>query len=240
MALTNCPECNKEISDKANSCPGCGFPINEKNNLVIKEKEEILVFPRLPENLQIGKQIVNWKQDAGIKGEFQRDENVIENIPTGKVNVILHTHGISLTSDWYLTFVEIHNSQIIDLKTTTRAELVNLDKSVIGRAAVGGLILGPLGAIIGGMSGVGSKEKLKDVSYLIINYWDLKTKLPQTLLIRGEKINISSFITRYKKETEINQQQKRRAEMNKGCLGVIIIPLIITFSYLTINYLINL
>lgn len=28
MALINCPECNKEISDKAKSCPNCGCPIN--------------------------------------------------------------------------------------------------------------------------------------------------------------------------------------------------------------------
>lgn len=28
MALVSCPECGKEISDKASSCPNCGFPIN--------------------------------------------------------------------------------------------------------------------------------------------------------------------------------------------------------------------
>lgn len=28
MALINCPECGKEISDKANACPNCGYPIN--------------------------------------------------------------------------------------------------------------------------------------------------------------------------------------------------------------------
>ncbi len=28
MALIKCPECGKEISDKANSCPSCGYPIN--------------------------------------------------------------------------------------------------------------------------------------------------------------------------------------------------------------------
>lgn len=31
MALINCPECNKEISDKANNCPNCGYPINYNN-----------------------------------------------------------------------------------------------------------------------------------------------------------------------------------------------------------------
>ena len=27
MALIECPECNKEVSDRAISCPHCGFPI---------------------------------------------------------------------------------------------------------------------------------------------------------------------------------------------------------------------
>lgn len=28
MALIKCPECDKEVSDKASSCPNCGYPIN--------------------------------------------------------------------------------------------------------------------------------------------------------------------------------------------------------------------
>mgnify|MGYP000308901138 FL=1 len=31
MALIKCPECGKEISDKAASCPNCGFPITQRN-----------------------------------------------------------------------------------------------------------------------------------------------------------------------------------------------------------------
>lgn len=27
MALINCPECDREVSDKAPTCPGCGVPI---------------------------------------------------------------------------------------------------------------------------------------------------------------------------------------------------------------------
>ncbi|MDR0834688.1 MAG: zinc-ribbon domain-containing protein [Candidatus Symbiothrix sp.] len=30
MALINCPECGKEISDKALQCPQCGCPINSE------------------------------------------------------------------------------------------------------------------------------------------------------------------------------------------------------------------
>lgn len=31
MSLINCPECGKEVSDKAESCPNCGYPISKNN-----------------------------------------------------------------------------------------------------------------------------------------------------------------------------------------------------------------
>jgi len=33
MAIVACPECSKEISDKAQSCPNCGAPQEKKQNL---------------------------------------------------------------------------------------------------------------------------------------------------------------------------------------------------------------
>lgn len=41
MALISCPECGKQISDKAVSCPNCGNPINQQN-----QQEEYLCCPR--------------------------------------------------------------------------------------------------------------------------------------------------------------------------------------------------
>jgi hypothetical protein len=32
MALINCPECNNKVSDQANSCPQCGYPIAGKGS----------------------------------------------------------------------------------------------------------------------------------------------------------------------------------------------------------------
>lgn len=29
MALIHCPECDKEVSDRAKACPNCGFPIED-------------------------------------------------------------------------------------------------------------------------------------------------------------------------------------------------------------------
>tara|TARA_R110002096_G_scaffold387642_1_gene581849 strand:+ start:114 stop:335 length:222 start_codon:yes stop_codon:yes gene_type:complete len=41
MAIINCPECNNKVSDKAESCPNCAFPINQKPtiNKVTESKE---------------------------------------------------------------------------------------------------------------------------------------------------------------------------------------------------------
>lgn len=43
MALINCPECGKEISDKAISCPSCGCPINQQST---NSNEEYLCCPK--------------------------------------------------------------------------------------------------------------------------------------------------------------------------------------------------
>lgn len=40
MALIKCPECGKEISDKADSCPECGCPIQAKEECLISEEVE--------------------------------------------------------------------------------------------------------------------------------------------------------------------------------------------------------
>ena len=39
MGIINCPECGKQISDKAISCPGCGFPMKKNRTLNSKVKK---------------------------------------------------------------------------------------------------------------------------------------------------------------------------------------------------------
>lgn len=46
MALINCPECGKEVSDKAKVCINCGYPINEKIGElkeIAGEEKEVLI-----------------------------------------------------------------------------------------------------------------------------------------------------------------------------------------------------
>lgn len=39
MALIACPECGKQISDKAESCPGCGYKFKPLEAMTIRPKE---------------------------------------------------------------------------------------------------------------------------------------------------------------------------------------------------------
>ncbi len=236
MALINCPECDKQISDKAISCPNCGVPITKEildTEKSIDEKMEILPFPNLPQNLDIGKQITNWAFDAAFDGFWDGRENTLSVLPSGKVTVLLHTHGIQIMSG--LNFYPIHNSQIISLKTVSKEELVKTDKSVIGRAVVGGLILGPLGAIVGGMSGIGSKEKFIDKQYFIINFWDITTQSAQSILISStEKTKMNSFILRQEKENSLNITQGREPEPNTTPIWAIVCIIVFVISIVVI------
>ena len=52
MALIQCPECGKEVSDKAGKCPHCGYPLEElekKEPVKEKKKSEVLEKTRKEE-----------------------------------------------------------------------------------------------------------------------------------------------------------------------------------------------
>jgi len=63
-------------------------------------------------------------------------------------------------------------SQIKRLQVLKEEQLVEKEKSVIKRAVVGGLLLGPVAAIVGGISGVGTKKTKDKQNFLSIDYKD--------------------------------------------------------------------
>ena len=153
MALITCPECGKQISDKAHACPNCGLPLSQDTQIIVPEtKEEVNTTEQIipcpesfPADLRIGQQITNWTFDAAFEGIYSQAENTITSIPSGKVQVLLHTHGVRVFGG--LNMFDIHNSQIINIIKTSSAQLVQTNKSVIGRAVVGSVIMGPLKAL---------------------------------------------------------------------------------------------
>lgn len=195
MALVQCPECSKEISDKATSCPNCGMPINAVSKTIDSNLNvPVLEYPDLPDDLSIGKGKMR-NPDCFVKGYYESSSG--GDFDTGKLSMWLHEKGLGIYRSVYITpLLEINYSQIISIDSVRGEEIIK-NKSVLGRAAAGGLLFGPLGAVVGGMSGL---KSVNAYPYMIILvYWDTYTKKPKTfslLTINNSKV----FIERLLKE----------------------------------------
>lgn len=90
MALINCPECNKQISDKATACPNCGYPINEKQ---LSELKYNVILTELLNDCDKIKLIGSIR---GIKGwGLAETKNIIENPPQVIFNNMDYDSAIS-------------------------------------------------------------------------------------------------------------------------------------------------
>lgn len=65
---------------------------------------------------------------------------------------------------------DLNYSQITDIFYGVETDIVNVSKSSIGRAVAGGLLFGGVGAVVGAVSGTGTKEKKEHHFYFIISY----------------------------------------------------------------------
>jgi hypothetical protein len=203
MALITCLECSKEISDKASTCPNCGYPINEADKL--KKQADMgcikLTCPVFPKDLSIGKQVTSgWSNDVSTSGYFNASENVLHDITDGKIRLLLFEKGIRVTNVLFSPIMDIHVTQLIDIIKTNDIELVEKEKTVIGRAVAGTLLFGPFWGIIGGMSGVGSKKVIKSKYIIIVNFWDIKSREPKSMLMRSDDEIVDLFISRCKRD----------------------------------------
>lgn len=71
MALIKCPECGKEISDKANACIHCGYPLNEqKEDFGIREKSLLDEDTLINEIRKIGDNALKSMEEKKVRSPF--------------------------------------------------------------------------------------------------------------------------------------------------------------------------
>lgn len=92
MALIKCPECGKEISDMAKSCPNCGFPINRDKTGDYIEKVEGVIKKGIS-NIESTTTFVKDKADK-ISTEYKINKNSEDRIKTKIVSINKKKIGI--------------------------------------------------------------------------------------------------------------------------------------------------
>lgn len=107
-------------------------------------------------NLLDGLQLVNPKSSLILT--FNNEYFIIEELGNkGFKPIMLNTFKIPI-------------KKIKDTLITTEREFVEKSKSVLGRGVAGGLLFGPAGLVLGGLSGIGKKQKTITNYFYIISF----------------------------------------------------------------------
>lgn len=101
--------------------------------------------------------------------------------------------------------VKLNYEQIVAAEVITEREIIESGKSTVGRALVGGVLLGSLGAIVGGMSGIGNKTKSSKHYFLVVNYKSSNSEEAKALSfeIVGASLHWDSFVKELKTKIKV-------------------------------------
>ena len=106
----------------------------------------------------------------------------LEGFPKTATKAILDKENMNIT----FSQIGLKNTVCIPISSITNAETHTekelKEKSVLGRAAVGGLLFGGAGAVVGAISGASPKEK--NIHYMTLSYIDNNEE--KTLLFKIE------------------------------------------------------
>ncbi|WLF70483.1 hypothetical protein Q6375_05705 [Clostridium septicum] len=133
-------------------------------------------------------------------------ENLIVNLTLKEDLLEIKSKNVSNVPDIKLPYVQILSADCI-----TEREIVKESKNVVGRAVVGGILLGPLGSIVGGMSGVGDKTHSAPKYFIVINY---KNKKEELKVLSFEVVGFSIW-SKFIKELKNNIVNNANCESNE-------------------------
>lgn len=133
------------------------------------------------------------KKGSIISDYFKLTDNLGVYKNGDMVDVALYEDHLIIMSPVLKQEIKLNYNQITDVFYGLKTEIIEKEKSVIGRAVAGGLLFGGVGAVVGGISGTGTKEKKERHFYFIISYIsnageDKFIQFEDTRLYKGIKV----------------------------------------------------
>lgn len=162
MALIICPECGRQISDKAEYCVGCGYPIKE---MVVDNRSEIeklvdLVWKKYPYSktkavielqnkridLKTAKSLMDAKFSSIEAKEVLRQKKISEKEESRKNLENIRNACIGIQDAF-------GGSKVAKCPKCRSTSISYQNKVSIGRAIIGGALAGSEGAVLGALTG---------------------------------------------------------------------------------------
>lgn len=133
------------------------------------------------------------KKGSIISDYFKLTDNLGVYNSGDMVDVALYDDHLIIMSPVLKQEIKLNYDQITDVFYGLETEVIEKNKSVIGRAVAGGLLFGGVGAVVGGISGTGTKTKKECHFYFIISYnsstgEDKFIQFEDTRLYKGVKV----------------------------------------------------
>lgn len=169
MALIKCPECGREISDRAVACPGCGFPVAEIPPDERSETDKLAdeLFEKYPVDRVKGTK--EFKDAAGCDLVTAKDIMAIRyNSDKGKQLMAEYKQQKKAEKKEkrrqeseeraaYFAAIDVYQSasgkNVVKCPKCGSTSIQYTTKKLsLGRSLVGDAVAGPVGAVLGGLS----------------------------------------------------------------------------------------
>lgn len=110
MALIKCPECGKEISDKAPACIHCGFPLDQLETVV--ENDDGKLYKLILKGTPIDTKVKTIKLVMDIQGcGLKEGKDIVDNPPQVIATSLSHSDAQKLAKE----FTDLQNSMDIQV-----------------------------------------------------------------------------------------------------------------------------
>lgn len=189
MELVICDKCGLPNTDKDKYCNFCVHLLS--TGALDSASGQVSNGPRLPANLNLGEQVSMWSTTRSINCQVSTDDVQSGRRSSGTLMIDRCEFGLRIFVASDSSFIKIHYSQIAQTGYVAAVKIEEKNKSVLGRAAIGAVLLGPVGAIVGGISGTSKNRTSTDGLY--IKFWDTKESRYEVLGMESSSASLQSF-----------------------------------------------